>query len=75
MSRAGSNGGLRSWCEFAEGMWQGLICLGAGIAVAVPAYVGHNFLVSRLNDVLLEMETSSTEMIHLLSGRSEVGKS
>jgi biopolymer transport protein ExbB len=58
--------------DFAEGMWQGLLCLGAGIAVAVPAYVGHNFLVSRLNDVLLEMETSSTEMIHLLSGRGDL---
>jgi biopolymer transport protein ExbB len=57
--------------EFAGGLWQGLLCLGSGIAVAVPAYVGHNFLVSRLNDVLLEMETSSTEMIHLLSGRAE----
>ncbi len=57
--------------EFAAGMWQGLICLGAGIAVAVPAYVAHNFLVSRLNDVLLEMETSSTEIIHLLSGRPD----
>ncbi|MBX3746260.1 MAG: MotA/TolQ/ExbB proton channel family protein [Verrucomicrobiae bacterium] len=59
--------------EFAEGMWQGLICLGAGIAVAVPAYVGHNLLVSRLNDVLLEMETSSTEIIRLLSERPEEG--
>ncbi|MCC7375162.1 MAG: MotA/TolQ/ExbB proton channel family protein [Verrucomicrobiales bacterium] len=57
--------------EFAAGMWQGLICLGAGLAVAVPAYVAHNFLVSRLNDVLLEMETSSTEIIHLLSGRGD----
>ncbi len=61
--------------EFAAGMWQGLICLGAGIAVAVPAYVAHNFLVSRLNDVLLEMETSSTEIIHLLSGRAESASS
>lgn len=61
--------------EFAAGMWQGLICLGAGLAVAVPAYVAHNFLVSRLNDVLLEMETSSTEIIHLLSGREDLGDS
>ncbi len=60
--------------EFADGMWQGLINLGAGIAVAVPAYVAHNFLVSRLNDVLLEMETSSTEMIHVLSGRADLPK-
>lgn len=60
--------------EFAEGMWQGLICLGAGMAVAVPAYVGHNLLVSRLNDVLLEMETSSTEIIRLLSERPEEGE-
>ncbi len=60
--------------EFAEGMWQGLLCLGAGIAVAVPAYVAHNLLVSRLNDVLLEMETSSTEIIHLLNERAEGSK-
>ena len=55
--------------EFAAGMWQGLVCLGAGIAVAVPAYVAHNFLVSRLNDVLLDMEKSSTEIIRLLGDR------
>jgi len=61
--------------EFAAGMWQGLVCLGAGLAVAVPCYVAHNFLVSRLNDVLLEMETSSTEIIRLLSGRGEPGSS
>lgn len=55
--------------EFAAGMWQGLICLGAGIAVAVPTYVAHNFLVSRLNEVLLDMEKSSTEIIRLLGDR------
>lgn len=57
--------------EFAEGIWQGLICLAAGIAVAVPAYVGHNLLVSRLNAVLLDMEKASTEIVNLLSGREE----
>lgn len=55
--------------EFAEGIWQGLLCLGAGIAVAIPAYVSHNFLVSRLNSVLLDMEKSATEIVNLLSGR------
>lgn len=55
--------------EFASGMWQGLICLGAGIAVAVPTYVAHNFLISRLNEVLLDMEKSSTEIIRLLADR------
>lgn len=57
--------------EFAGALWQGMFCLAAGMAVAIPAYVAHNFLVSRLNDVLLEMETSSTEIIHLLSGREK----
>ncbi len=57
--------------EFAEGIWQGLICLAAGIAVAIPAYVGHNLLVSRLNRVLLDMEKASTEIVNLLSGRGE----
>lgn len=55
--------------EFAEGIWQGLICLAAGIAVAIPAYVGHNLLVSRLNQVLLDMEKASTDIANLLSGR------
>lgn len=55
--------------EFAEGMWQGLICLAAGMAVAIPAYVGHNLLVARLNKVLLDMEKASTEIVNLLSGR------
>lgn len=59
--------------EFAAGMWQGLICLGAGIAVAVPTYVAHNFLVSRLNEVLLDMEKSSTEIIRLLADRGGGG--
>lgn len=55
--------------EFAEGIWQGLICLAGGIAVAIPAYVGHNLLVSRLNQVLLDMEKASTDIANLLSGR------
>lgn len=55
--------------EFAEGIWQGLICLAAGMAVAIPAYVGHNLLVSRLNQVLLDMEKASTDIANLLSGR------
>ena len=59
--------------EFAAGMWQGLICLGAGIGVAVPTYVAHNFLVSRLNEVLLDMEKSSTEIIRLLGDRGGGG--
>ncbi len=55
--------------EFAAGIWQGLICLAGGIAVAIPAYVGHNLLVSRLNQVLLDMEKASTDIANLLSGR------
>lgn len=61
--------------EFAGGLWQGMLCLGVGLAVAIPAYVGHNFLVSRLNDVLLDMEKSSTEIIRLLGERDETPES
>jgi biopolymer transport protein ExbB len=59
--------------ELADGIWQGLLCLGAGLAVAIPCYAGYNYLVARLNNVLLDMEKASTEAVNLLAGGPRPG--
>ena len=52
----------------ALGVWEALICTAAGLAVAIPSYAGYNYLVSRVNSIVLDMEKASTEVLNLLSG-------
>ncbi len=51
----------------AGGVWQALICTAAGLAVAIPCYAGYNYLVSRVNSIVLDMEKASTEVLNLLT--------
>jgi len=51
----------------AEGVWQALVCTGAGLAVAIPCYAGYNYLVSRVNEIVVEMEKASSEIVSLLT--------
>jgi biopolymer transport protein ExbB len=53
--------------SLAEGIWQALICAAAGIAVAIPVHAGYNYLVSRINKVVLDMERSGAEIVNILS--------
>src|SRR6185369_16197615 len=36
------------------GVWKALICAAAGIAVSIPAHAGYNYLVSRINKIVLD---------------------
>ena len=40
----------------------------AGLAVAIPCYIGYNYLVSRVNQIVLDMEKSSNEILNLVTG-------
>lgn len=53
--------------DLAGGMWQALITTAAGLAVAIPAYAGYNFLLHRLEIIVLDMERCSVEILHFLS--------
>lgn len=56
--------------QLATGIWQALISAGAGIAVAVPTHAGYNYLVSRVNTIVLDMERSATEIVNILTETS-----
>jgi biopolymer transport protein ExbB len=49
------------------GIWTALLSSGAGLAVAIPAYAGYNYLVSRVNAIVLDMEKASTEILNVIS--------
>ena len=53
--------------QLSQGIWRALISAGAGIAVAIPTHVGYNYLVSRVNVIVLDMERSATEIVNILT--------
>jgi biopolymer transport protein ExbB len=53
--------------DLAKGIWQALICTGAGLAVAIPAHAGYNYLVSRVNSIVLDMERAATEIVNIVT--------
>ncbi len=56
--------------NLSQGIWQALICMAAGLAVAIPAYAGYNYLVSRVNAIVLDMERAATEIVNILTDAS-----
>ena len=53
--------------QLAGGVWQSLVCAAAGIAVAIPAQAGYNYLVSRVNKIVLDMERAAAEIVNILT--------
>ncbi|MFH1304914.1 MAG: MotA/TolQ/ExbB proton channel family protein [Candidatus Omnitrophota bacterium] len=52
--------------DLAGGIWEALITTVAGLAVAIPTYVVYNFLVSKVDGFVLEMEKSATDLVNIL---------
>jgi biopolymer transport protein ExbB len=53
--------------QLAGGVWVALLSTAAGLAVAVPAYVAYNYLVSRVQALVLDMEKAANEMVNYLT--------
>jgi biopolymer transport protein ExbB len=51
----------------ADGIWQALISTAVGLAVAIPCYAGYNYLVSRVNSIVLDMEKAAAEILTILT--------
>ena len=52
--------------DLAGGIWVALITTVAGLSVAIPTFVAYNFLVSKADGFVLEMEKSATDLINIL---------
>ena len=57
--------------DLAGGIWEALITTVAGLIVAIPTYVAYNYLVSRVDSFVLEMEKAATELVNILTTRGD----
>jgi biopolymer transport protein ExbB len=53
--------------DLAEGIGNALITTAAGLTVAIPTLVVYNYFVTRVENMILEMEISSSELVELLT--------
>jgi biopolymer transport protein ExbB len=63
----GVSGPFANTGDLSGGIWQALLSLAVGLAVSIPAYAGYNYLVARVNSIVLDMEKSSTEILNLVA--------
>jgi biopolymer transport protein ExbB len=53
--------------DLAGGIWEALLTTVAGLVVAIPTFVAYNYLTSRINFFILEMERAATELVNFMS--------
>lgn len=56
--------------DLSDGISQALICCAAGLAVSIPAHAAYNYLVSRVNSIVLDMERAATEIVNIVTENS-----
>jgi biopolymer transport protein ExbB len=59
--------GAASVGDLSQGIYTALITSAAGLAVAIPCYLAHNFLVARVHAIIADMERAGIETIHTLT--------
>jgi len=71
LSEAGLYAHISGPDSLATGIWESLICAAGGIAVAIPAHTGYNYLVSRVNKIVLDMERAAAEIVNIVTDNSK----
>ncbi len=53
--------------QLSHGVWRALTCAAAGLAVAIPAHAAYNYLVNRINKIVLDMERAAAEIVNIVT--------
>ena len=62
-----SAGGTVDMSILAGGMYVAMLTTVAGLIVGIPAYFGYNFLVARIEKLVLQMEANSIAFMDILN--------
>jgi biopolymer transport protein ExbB len=57
--------------DLAGGIWEALLTTVFGLCVAIPTYVAYNYLVSRVDGFVLDMERSATDLTNILGEKRD----
>lgn len=57
--------------DLAGGIWEALLTTVFGLCVAIPTFVTYNYLVSRVDGFVLDMERSATDLTNILSQKRD----
>ncbi len=57
--------------DLAGGILEALLATLAGLLVAIPTYIAYNYLVSQVDNLVYDMETSATDLVNLLSSKRD----
>jgi biopolymer transport protein ExbB len=60
-------GALARLEDLSYGIWEAMIATAAGLAVAIPSYAAYNYLVNRVNGIVLDMERAATEVLNIVA--------
>lgn len=61
-----ASGGNTTTTEIAAGIYQSLILTAAGLAVSIPSLLAHQYLSSRVNDLIHDMERAGIEVVSMI---------
>lgn len=64
--------GTATVADLSGGVWEALITTAAGLAVGIPAYLAYNYLASRLNGFLRDMERAGIEIVQALGENAQI---
>ena len=57
--------------DLAGGIWEALLTTVAGLMVAIPTFLVNNYLVNSVNNLILEMERASVELVNFLADQKQ----
>jgi biopolymer transport protein ExbB len=57
--------------QLAGGVWEALLTTAGGLVVAIPTYIAYNYLVSRVQNQVLDMEKAANEIVAFMSRRED----
>lgn len=60
--------------DLAGGIWEALLTTVFGLCVAIPVFVAYNYLTSRIDRFVLDMEKTATELINALFEKREASE-
>ncbi|MDR1145624.1 MAG: MotA/TolQ/ExbB proton channel family protein [Verrucomicrobiales bacterium] len=68
-----ANAGAAPISDLSGGIGEALLTAAAGLVVAIPCYVAYNYLTSRLNAIIADIERGGIEVVQLLDNQPASG--